>query len=498
MHRVIVYARISNAKGGKSRSVEQQEDVLREEIESRPDWEIVGVVKDSMSASRFEKRQRPGFIELQAQISDGKADIVAVYEFSRITRKGPGTEWEALADLLRTNNVLVYDYGINRTLDMRNDDDQYVAETAASLAKLESARISKRVRRDSISRAAKGEVHSTLGFGWTKDDHGEWVVDTVAAEAIRVAVNDVVNGTANLTQIAKRWNADGLTTSRGNAWNNGKVRLALTRPTLAGIRVAQGERLSVAGKWPTILSVPEHAQIVGVLTDPSRLKHRGVAPTHLLTGIARCGATQADGTTCNRRLSWAGAGRYNSAYRCPLGHVNRSEPDLDNHVEEKLFEAIEGYRADLFVMNDKIEPDDSESTAVHLAEVAKLEARLTEVGKLYATGVVPLEEYVSMQQLIRPQIAAARAQAEQAAPNRDLYNFAMNAEELWAGADLDWKRRFVRAAVEVVVHPIPDKVGRNARVFDPAFVSVRFLGYGTPVEITDDYVRGMTDRLTQS
>ncbi|MEW1881247.1 recombinase family protein [Rhodococcus sp. NPDC080181] len=485
MLRVIVYARISNAQGGKSRSVEQQEDVLREEIESRPDWEIVGVVKDSMSASRFEKRQRPGFQELQTQISDGKADIVAVYEFSRITRKGPGTEWEALAELLRTNNVLVYDYGINRLLDMGNADDQYAAETAASLAKLESARISKRVRRDSISRATKGEVHSTLGFGWTKDEHAEWVVDTVAADAIREAVNDVVNGTANLTQVARRWNAAGLTTSRGNNWTNGKVRLALTRPTLAGIRVARGERLSVAGKWPTILTVAEHAQIVSVLSDPSRLKHRGVAPTHLLTGIARCGATQADGTTCNRRLSWAGAGRYNAAYRCPLGHVNRSEPDLDKHVEEKLFEAIENYRADLyerevgflFPKDDSgTEPDDRDVTAGHLAEVARLEERLTEVGKLYATGVVPLEEYVSMQQLIRPQIADARAKAEQAAPNRDLYNFAMNAEELWASADLDWKRRFVRAAVEVVVYPIPDKVGRNARVFDPEFVSVRFLG----------------------
>ncbi len=485
MLRVIVYARISNAQGGKSRSVEQQEDVLREEIESRPDWEIVGVVKDSMSASRFEKRQRPGFQELQTQISDGKADIVAVYEFSRITRKGPGTEWEALAELLRTNNVLVYDYGINRLLDMGNADDQYAAETAASLAKLESARISKRVRRDSISRATKGEVHSTLGFGWTKDEHAEWVVDTVAADAIREAVNDVVNGTANLTQIAKRWNAAGLTTSRGNSWTNGKVRLALTRPTLAGIRVARGERLSVAGKWPTILTVAEHAQIVSVLSDPSRLKHRGVAPTHLGTGLFRCGATQADGTTCNRRLSWAGAGRYNAAYRCPLGHVNRSEPDLDKHVEEKLFEAIENYRADLYERevgflfpkdDSETEPDDRDVTAGHLAEVARLEERLTEVGKLYATGVVPLEEYVSMQQLIRPQIADARAKAEQAAPNRDLYNFAMNAEELWKSADLDWKRRFLRAAVEVVVYPIPDKVGRNARVFDPEFVSVRFLG----------------------
>lgn len=496
MLRVIVYARISNAQGGKSRSVEQQEDVLREEIESRPDWEIVGVVKDSMSASRFEKRQRPGFQELQTQISDGKADIVAVYEFSRITRKGPGTEWEALAELLRTNNVLVYDYGINRLLDMGNADDQYAAETAASLAKLESARISKRVRRDSISRATKGEVHSTLGFGWTKDEHAEWVVDTDAADAIREAVNDVVNGTANLTQIARRWNAAGLTTSRGNNWTNGKVRLALTRPTLAGIRVARGERLSVAGKWPTILTVAEHAQIVSVLSDPSRLKHRGVAPTHLLTGIARCGATRADGKTCNRRLSWAGAGRYNAAYRCPLGHVNRSEPDLDKHVEEKLFEAIYRYATDLFVMTaDDADPDDSDVTAVHLAEVAKLEERLTEVGKLYATGVVPLEEYVSMQQLIRPQIADARAKAEQAAPNRVLYDFAsavaldpespgskfgMTVEggtpPVWENADLDWKRRFLRAAVEVVVYPIPDKVGRNARVFDPEFVSVRFLG----------------------
>ncbi|WP_426374170.1 recombinase family protein [Rhodococcoides fascians] len=479
MKTVLLYVRVSKNLTGKARSTEQQENVLRAEIaEGYPDWEVVGVVKDeSISASAFTTKERPGYLELQSRVSEGGIDIVGIYEFSRLTRRGPGSDWEHLTGLFRSHGVKLFDNGIGRALDFNNPEDVHYAETAASQAKVESARISKRVKRDTAARAAQGGVHSQLGFGWKKDDDSNgWVLDPIAAEAIRTAALDILDGSANLTTIAKRWNAAGITTAKGYAWTNGGVRKALVRASVAGLRVFRGETLKERGAWEPILDMDTYARLKAVLSDPSRRMNRGTAPNHLLTGIARCGV-------CQRGLSFINSARFDHTYRCPTGHVYRSEVELDKHIEEKLFEAIEDYRADLFLMtpdDSETEPDDSQSTAAHLAEAAKLEAELTHARNAMAEGTIPMAEYLEIAKLFQPKIDGHKREAERAAPDRVLYDFAMDAETLWNTPGLteeerlNWRRKFVRAALEIVVHPIVGKP--NNGPFDPAFVTVRFLG----------------------
>ncbi|MDQ0281740.1 recombinase family protein [Rhodococcoides fascians] len=506
MTNVLLYVRVSKNITGKARSTEQQENVLRAEIaESYPDWEIVGVVKDeSISASEYTTKERPGYLELQRRVSEGGVDIVGIYEFSRLTRRGPGSDWEHLTGLFRSHGVKLFDNGIGRALDFNNPEDVHYAETAASQAKVESARISKRVKRDTADRAAKGGVHSQLGFGWKKDDDSNgWVLDPIAAEAIRTAALDILDGSANLTTIAKRWNAAGIDTGTGRkvkdpetgdeiekrfAWTNGGVRKALVRASVAGLRVFRGETLKERGAWEPILDMDTYARLKAVLSDPSRRMNRGTAPNHLLTGIARCGV-------CQRGLSFINSARFDHTYRCPTGHVYRSEVELDKHIEEKLFEAIYRYATDLFVMtaDSETEPDDSEGTAAHLAEAAKLEEQLTHARNAMAEGAIPMAEYLEIAKLIQPKIDGHKRDAERAAPNRVLYDFASavaldpespgskygmtvdgGTPPVWENADLATRRMFVRAALEIVVHPIVGKP--NNGPFDPAFVTVRFLG----------------------
>ncbi len=81
---------------------------------------------------------------------------------------------------------------------------------------------------------------------------GNTIVPKEAA-AIRKACHAVLNG-ATLYSIAKDWNAKGLKTSKGYAWEGSKVRQVLLRPTIAGLAVHNGEILDgVTPAWKPII-----------------------------------------------------------------------------------------------------------------------------------------------------------------------------------------------------------------------------------------------------
>ena len=72
--RVAAYARVSVDKDASEHSLENQMEVYREYISSRPEWEFQGVYSDD--AFTGTNTSRPGFQEMLKDSYSGKVDII--------------------------------------------------------------------------------------------------------------------------------------------------------------------------------------------------------------------------------------------------------------------------------------------------------------------------------------------------------------------------------------------------------------------------------------
>ncbi|MGB6274494.1 MAG: recombinase family protein, partial [Rhodococcus sp. (in: high G+C Gram-positive bacteria)] len=98
----VIYARVSRDTTGRGKSVEQQIAECQTTCE-KEGWEIAEIVKDnSISASRYETRNRPGYESLSRILKPGM--VLVVWEFSRAGRKTK--EHLALQELCEERSVL--------------------------------------------------------------------------------------------------------------------------------------------------------------------------------------------------------------------------------------------------------------------------------------------------------------------------------------------------------------------------------------------------------
>lgn len=132
--------------------------------------------------------------------------------------------------------------------DLPTEQGQYYARLEAARSRREVQRKSARQKAANRQRAAAGKPWMGRTFGY----NGNTVVPH-EAEAIRSACHAVLGG-GTLHSIAKEWNAKGLKTSKGYAWEGSSIRQMLLRPTIAGLAVYDGEVLEdVEPDWPAIV-----------------------------------------------------------------------------------------------------------------------------------------------------------------------------------------------------------------------------------------------------
>lgn len=95
-----------------------------------------------------------------------------------------------------------------------------------------SLNLATEVRRGMTERVQRGGTVSVAPFGYRYQDR-QLVIEPEKAEIVRMVYADFLSGVPILT-IAKKINAMGIKTNRGNAWENRTVRYMLTNPTYAG------------------------------------------------------------------------------------------------------------------------------------------------------------------------------------------------------------------------------------------------------------------------
>lgn len=458
--RVAIYTRVSQDKGGQSRSVEEQAAECRAWL-TREGWLEVGLWSDkAVSASSYSKKSRPKWQALTARLDDGDIDALVVWEPSRATRDR--RVWAALAATCEERGIR---FGCNgRLYDLSDPDDAFQLDLYFALATRESGTTRKRVLRSMRGAAAAGRPHGKVLYGYRRiyregragPELVEQVVDDEKAAVIREAARRIMQGEA-LYKVARDFNDRGIPAPRGSSWEPTQIKRLCVNPAYIAKRVHKG--LVVGdGLWPPILDEETHYTCLSRLTDPSRLTHDGRGVQHLLSGIAVCGV-------CEGRVR-VQKNRSHVAYLCVDGfHVSRKKENVEDFVTAVVIERLS--RPDLA---DLMSPASTDRDATAAAgEVAELRARLEGFYDKSAEGVLSPSALVRIEARLLPQIADAekRARRIHSAPLLDTIA-GPDAGRAWQALTLEQQREVITLLCDVrILRGTP-----GARCFDPTTIQV--------------------------
>jgi DNA invertase Pin-like site-specific DNA recombinase len=243
--RAVGYARISKDDTLEGRGAARQtEDIAA--VCDREGWQLTEVLTDNdVSASRYSRKPRPGFSRLVDLIDNGAVDRAVVYDVDRLLRQP--RQLEDLIDLCEKRNGAFQLHNVNGEMDLVTSSGRFVARMLVAKAAMESDDLSRSLRRSFDQKAAEGRPHGARAFGYEPD--GMTIRDSEAA-LFRQAAADILAG-ASLNEIAKRWNDLGVRTpQRHRQWDGSVVKVTLTGPRHAGLRVHRGEVIGLVPGWP--------------------------------------------------------------------------------------------------------------------------------------------------------------------------------------------------------------------------------------------------------
>lgn len=456
----VIYARISQDRGGEGLGVKRQLADCRAEAKRRG-WPVVAeFVDDDVSA--YSGKTRPGYRAMLEAIRQREVDAVLVWHMDRLHRRP--IELEEFANTC-TAAGLSDVATLHGDLNLGNGDGLLVARLMAAVAANESDAKSRRSKRKmlEIAQAGKPSGGGPRPFGFRPD---RITLDEAEAAVIRDLAGRLLAGEplVSLTQ----WLQDNeIRTVMGKQWRTPTVRNLLLSPRIAGLREHQGQ---VIGKavWPAIISEDDHARIVALLTDPARRTNR-TARSYLLSGLCRCGKCGAKMVTGQTR----GRRRYMCRTGADFGGCGGIM--ITAKVEELIAEAVL-YRLDTPELAAALEGRQraDETTAALSESIAADAAQLDELAALYAAHAITAPEWMTARKVIEARLSANRRRQAQQAGSTVIAGHVGNASALrseWPQMPLGRQAAIVRALIDhVTIGP-----GRQGvRTVDPARVEVHW------------------------
>lgn len=432
--RAAIYCRISRDAEGEALGVARQEEDCRALV-AREGWTLVEppYVDNDVSASTGAKKARPRYDAMLAAARAGEVDVIVAYSNSRLTRRL--MELQALLDLHKDHGVRIHTV-VSGSDDLSTADGRMVANIKASVDQAEAERISERLRRKFLEKAQAGKANQgSRPFGWADDKRS---LHPRESRLLRKAVEDVIDGVPT-REVARRWNAAGVTTVRGNAWNHTAVRQVLRNPRLAGWRTHRKEIArdatgrQVRGEWRPLVDEDTFRSLQAALDGRRPATRRG-AQKYLLSGVARCGE-------CGARMH---------GFRTPQGHAYSCKEEGSDHTV-----TIAGRQTDALlelVVAERLATADlsGETTAPAAwhgeARLAAIPRQIKELMDAYRAGT--LTGAIAFPQVT--ELEAEQAQLEADRPAAAPRPVAATAEA-FPRLDLARQRAVVDAVVEAVV-----------------------------------------------
>lgn len=475
--RAILYGRTSRLN---ERSVDSQLAAGRDWAK-RNNVTVVAEFRDDGISAFNNRKARPEWRKVMAELSLGTADTLWCWEISRASRDRE--VWAKLVRTVQANDVLL---AVGEKLHDPNDpDDGFMLDLTAALAVRESAMTRKRINRTIKDQAAAGRPHGKIPFGYRREYDPasgrllRQVPNEATAPIVREMARRVLAG-ESMYSICVDFNQRGLPSPetvrqrrvRGDdvapiPWYPGEIKDQLLTPTNAGQRSRNGVVVADA-TWPAIISPADHKALKDKLETPGRKAWRDGGAKHLMSGLAVCGV-------CGSKLRRMQNRGYPS-YMCPAPLAGggfcvsrRQEP-----VDLLVGDAIVAYCSRSDVRARLLEETQEDDVLEAATELADLRARLDSFVASAAGGGISAEALAAIEMRLRPQIADAEMRAApRSLPGPVVDLLVPDPGKVWEAYDVAQRRQVVRFMMRVIVHKSAS--GRGARGFDPARVQVVWL-----------------------
>ncbi|NEW29478.1 recombinase family protein [Nocardia cyriacigeorgica] len=446
--RARIYARVSQDSTGEARSVAEQVAECTAECE-RQGWLIAGIYTDNdIGASRHTngRKHRPGFESLKQELQPG--DVLVTWESSRVTRE-LGT-YNELRELCSSRGVSWSYKG--RIYDLSNSSDRFITGLDVLSAERYADELKERVQRAMNANLVAGKPHGKPPYGYkaTYGDAGvflNWVIVPDQAEVIRGAADTMLNG-GSLSAYAKDLNARGVPAPSGGKWDHTIIRRVLLNPSTAGFRTHY-RKISGRGTWEPIITEEEHYRLVGLLTNPVRLKHRGTDPKNICSLIAVCGVCGGKvRSKTNRGI------QYYSCKENSCKGVWRAVHYVDPIVKETVLLWLERFNVGEFIRRQG-----STDISSIVDEVNSVRGRLVELESEFEAGNVSAAAFGRLERKLLDRISDLESGlAGSVLPVGVIEAAGPDARGYWEGLTVRARKSLVKAVVEPVLLPFSGRV----------------------------------------
>ncbi len=469
--RAVVYCRISSDGTGEDAGTTRQKDDCLKLVKAKG-WTLVGepFIDNSISASKYARKKRPAFTEMMRLVEAGEVDAIVCWHIDRLYRQPK--ELEALIDLAAEGRLRVA--AKQGDIDLSTDNGQLMARVLVSVGAMSTADTHRRVKRAREAQAANGTSGGgprPFGYDRTRDSDGvpdgtgRLVIVAAEARAIRDGVKRLLAG-GSQSEVARRWNEAGLRTPQKAAqWNASKIRSVLSKPSLAGLRVHDGEVVGTAG-WKAIITREQHEQLVSLFAERVR---NGDNPrsSNPWAGLLRC-------ASCKERMTRE-ALRGTYRFRCHRLPGNRNCGRISIVTEQTTALVLET----MFALNDKngLPVRTQVPTDGDAAELEHVEEKMAELADDYASDLITRAEWLKMRTRLEARRDQARAAVSRTSRSAALDRFAEpgSLRRAWPRLSPDEQRGVLRAAIDrVEIDPQPDDVAN--RIWVPGRVHVEWRG----------------------
>jgi Recombinase len=256
-----------------------------------------------------------------------------------------------------------------------------------------------------------------------------------------------------LGAIARQWNAAGITSTRGAAWNTSRIKRLLLNPRYAGLRAYRGAVVD-PGTWQPILDADTHAGLVAVLKDKSRGFAVSYERKYLGSHRYVCGVC---GAKMEHSVSTHADGRRFSRYRCTAStHLSRTQPELDAYVESVVLAYLSDEERLHKILAEKRNDVDVDGLRTRRTALA---AQKDELATLFTDGVLDGPAVRRESSKLTTSIAAIDTTLADAARRNPVAELIADGPEMlekrWAALSPDLKGKIIDEIFTVTVNPSP-------------------------------------------